>query len=391
MWNIPVSLIAGGSDSQITITDDTLIGNLWTFMGSLSGPQTVIVTVDGADAGDIQVTADWAGGTTFQFVVINGGRIVGLGGNGGNGGSDFGSITERGDHGGDAGSALSSNGFEINVDIDDGFLLGGGAGGGGGAGFDAGTQTDAGGGGGGGQGFSVTNGGLAGVNIGVPAGTDGGDGGPGGPGAGGAGAGTIGPGGVGGSGGPWGSGGISGESTTSAALFGGNGGRGGSAFLPTNGATIVYSGAKNEATLKTESRLIGLTTAGYPRLGTYVNSTGGATAGSSNVGYRFESGGDLVLIDSFGGNTTLTNTWFDGTGTPVTTAFEIRESPDKQFNDPYSTAPAAVGTWVALTSDRTYTYNDVGPSTALSHIEIRETGSANIYESGYIQATNEGP
>jgi hypothetical protein len=174
-------------------------------------------------------------------------------------------------------------------------------------------------------------------------------------------------------------------------LKGGNGGRGGSAFLPTNGATIVYSGAKNEATLITESRLIGLTTPGYPRLGTFNNSTGGATGGSTTVGLRFESGGDLILVDSFGGNTTITDRWFDGTGTPVTSAFEIRESPNKQFNEAFSTAPAAVGTWVDLTANRTWSYNDVGPSTAVSHIEIRETGSANIYESGYIQATNEGP
>jgi len=389
MWRIPVSLIAGGSDSEILIESNQLIGNLWLFMGSLSGPQDVIVTVDGVDIGDVQVTADWAGGSTFQFVVINGGRILGLGGDGGNGGSDFGANTEGGFDATDGGSAISSNGFEINVDIDDGFLHGGGAGGGGGAGFDAGSSTDAGGGGGGGQGFSATNGGDRGVNIGLPAATDGGDGGPGGSGVGGVGAGSN-PGGLGGNGGPWGAGGHTGESFA-AFLEGGVGGRGGSAFLPTNGATIVYNGVKNEATLITESRLIGLTTEGYPFMNRFQQSSGGNSGASTDVGFRFETNGNLTLIDDLGGNTTRTDTWFGGTGTPDTTAFEIRETPSQQFNNSYDTRPASVGTWVTLDSSRTYEYNDVGPSSAFTHIEIRETGSANIYESGYISARAEGP
>ena len=96
MFSSPLSLIAGGQLIERTISTDTLIGNLWTFLGSLEGVRDVTLIIDNADAGDIQVTLDWTAGSTFTIICINGGRILGLGGAGGRGGDDFGATGEAG-------------------------------------------------------------------------------------------------------------------------------------------------------------------------------------------------------------------------------------------------------------------------------------------------------
>lgn len=161
-FRIPQALIAGGGSTRLTITSDTLIGNLHTFFGSPPGPRDVVLTVDGADVGDVRITLDWAPGSTFEIVCINDGRVLGLGGDGGAGGSDFGSTGDPGEHGADGGAAIASA-YNVSIDVDDGYLLGGGGGGGGGAYADNGADGDSGGGGGGGQGFSPTDGGDAGA------------------------------------------------------------------------------------------------------------------------------------------------------------------------------------------------------------------------------------
>ncbi len=387
MWRTPLSLIAGSADVNVTITSDTLIGNLWTYLGSPSGPQTVTVTVDNADIGDVQVTADWAGGSTFQFNAINGGRILGLGGDGGAGGDDNGATGTSGSHGGDGGAALSGNGFVLNIDIDGGFLLGGAGGGGGGSYDDLGASGDPGGGGGGGQGFSVTSGGAAGMPTGIPVASDGVDGGQGGPGAGGSGGGTN----AGATGGGWGEGGISGVSTA-LSLTGGIGGRAGSAYLSTNGSTLVFNGAKSEATLITELRLIGESGAGFALMKSKNNNTAGGTAATSTGGFTFQINGDLLYIDSLNGDVTSTLYWFGGTGAPTTATYEVRSVSGTEYgNDSWTATGAAAGTWVDLDSPRTWSITNTGQREVQQQFEIRRVGSGGILESGILRLFMESP
>lgn len=384
MWRIPLSLIAGDTGTIIEINSDTLIGNLWTFLGSPTGPQVVQVTVDGADVGDVQITADWSGGSTFNFICVNGGRIVGLGGNGGDGGDDFGATGSNGDAGNDGGPALTCDGFTVNVDIDDGFLLGGGGGGGGGSYDDTGAGGDGGGGGGGGAGFSVTDGGAAGSNIGAPNPTDGGDGGPAGPGVGGVGGGSglL----AAGDGGNWGRGGDIGESDSP--YRGGAGGTAGSAFLPTNGASIVYSGAKSESTLITELRLIGQTETGYAQLGASVSNGTLSSSFTEQYGWSFFANGTLQFDDSTKPDTNYTQYWYtDGTATGAD--YEVRTVTITGAG--WTTAAAATGIWTDISVTRTWEISDTGPDQNITMFEIRLAGETDILTSGYLTASHAGP
>jgi hypothetical protein len=388
MWRIPAPLIAGGSETIASITLDTYIGNLWVYLGSPVGPREVVLVVDGADAGDIQITADWTAGSTFQINCINGGRVVGLGGNGGDGGNDNGATGTPGSAGGSGGPALSSNGFTVNIDIDDGYLLGGGGGGGGAAYDDTGAGGDAGGGGGGGAGFAVTTGGSAGVNIGSPPGTDGTDGGPTGAGVGGAGAGSGLN--IGGNGGEFGLGGYTGDADTSiSAYYGGHGGRAGSAFLPTNSATIVYNGVKTEATLISEMRLLGQTTEGYAQLEQIIYNNGGFGGGVQTVGWTFSSVGLLTFNSSATPDTNYSNNWYGGPFGAVATGadFEVRTVSGHFFGTAWSVEAAAIDTWIALGSDRVWSITGSGTTDTRSLYEIRSVGSSGILASGYLHAT----
>jgi hypothetical protein len=386
MWRIPLSLIAGDTGTIVEINSDTLIGNLWTYLGSPTGPQVVQITVDGADVGDVQITADWSGGSTFDFICVNGGRIVGLGGNGGDGGDDFGASGSHGSAGDDAGHALTSDGFTVNVDIDDGFLLGGGGGGGGASYDDTGAGGDAGGGGGGGSGFSVTDGGLKGTNIGVPAATDGGDGGPSGPGTGGIGGGTglL----TAGDGGNWGSGGQPGDSDTTT-YRGGAGGTAGSAFFPTNGASIVYSGAKSEATLITENRLIGQTGAGFAHLAASISNGTLSSGLTEQYGWSFFENGTLQFDDSTKADTSYTAYWYDGSGVSTGADYEVRTV--IIFGAGWSTAAAGTGVWTDISVTRTWEISDTGPDQNQTLFELRLAGSSDILASGWLTASHAGP
>lgn len=387
MWRIPVSLIAGAADFSVAITSDTLIGNLWTFFGSPAGPQTVVVIVDGANVGNVQVTADWTAGSTFQFICINGGRILGLGGKGGNGGDDNGAFGTSGYQGGDGGHALSSNGFTINIDIDDGYLMGGGGGGGGGSYDDTGAGGDAGGGGGGAAGFSVTTGGAGGSSIGLPPALPGSAGGPTGAGVGGVGGGSgIG---IGGDGGAFGLGGYTGYAdTTTSAYFGGTGGRAGNAFFPTNGATIVHTGVKLEATLVSEGRLVGQLTTGWVELANIIYNNGGFGGGSQTVGWTFSNVGLLTFNSSATADTPYSNNWFGGpfSATAIGADFDVRTVVGHTSGTPWTVSAAAEGTFINLTTTRVWSLTGTSVENQ-SLYEIRSVGSTGILASGYLHAT----
>lgn len=393
-----------GSGAAVTVifTEDTLIGNLWTFLGSPAGPQAVDITIDGVDLGNVQVTADWTGGTTFQFTCINGGRLIGLGGNGGMGGSDFGASGEAGQDGGGGSPGLTgAAGQTINVDIDEGFLLGGGGGGGGGSYVNLGLTGEPGSGGGGGAGFSVTTGGNPGSPSGIPAGSPGLNGGPSGPGAGGFGVG-IGTGVDGGSGGNWGAGGVSGSTSNMMAgqaffLVGGVGGRGGRAFVP-NGSSLVLNGAKSEVTLRSEERLLGETTSKIVSFASSRRGQSDSRAGTTTHGYQWRTDGILFHIDSAagGGGNDIVGFWSSGVAVgSFGDDYEVRNrnkfsSQDKSRN--WDSEPGPQGTFFPLTSFRSWTLtSSSGIQTTAGLFEIRliSAPASDIIDSVLLSITDE--
>lgn len=368
-------MFGSGGEIELIITVDTLIGNLWTFLGSLSSKQDVTVIVDGADAGDMQITADWAGGSTFQLTAINGGRFIGLGGNAGDGGDDLGADGTAGSHGTGGGAAVAAQ-FDVDLDIDDGFLLGGGGGGGGGSYKDNGATGTPGGGGGGGVGFGTSDGGDKGSSIGTPIAIDGGDGSSGGNGAGGNGGEGVSN--AGGNGGVWGAGGTTGRSTSMVtvsgglSLHGGIGGRGGQAFSQ-QGGVPTFNGVKSEATLRSESRIKGDTESPAVNLGNFAQMFT-SQAASSTSGWRFDNNGNLVKIESVGGNTTFTNTWTSSTSGGIGANYEIRQRALSGDNiGSWDTNPGTIGDWFSLGSNRQWSFTVANPNftRAASLIEIR--------------------
>lgn len=376
LWNgdLPV-------DIEVTYTVNTLIGNLWTHLGSPAGPKSVQITVDGATIGDVDVTADWTGGSTFTFICINGGRIVGLGGNGGAGGPDYGSTGEAGSPGTDGTRAISSDGFQIDLDIDDGYLFGGGGGGGGGSFTDNGATGTPGGGGGGGQGYSATAGGTAGLANGFPPSDDGDGGSIGGPGIHGDGGLGVEPSSNGGDGGVWGSGGQAGNSSDllfgagfAFLYYGGLGGRGGQAFEPVNTGTLNLNGAKSEATLRSEGRIKGETDADAVNLPGFLQNEP-VDVGSITAGFRFDSDGDLTETSNVGGGD-VENTvyWIDGTTVSIGDRYQVRirntASSDDQSGT-WGTQPAVQGTWSSLSANRLWDFTSVSDDGIAALFEIR--------------------
>lgn len=376
VWSTPIALMSGGGVITITINSDTYIGNLWTYLGTPSGEQAVTVIVDGADAGDIQITPDWTGGSTFQITCINGGRVIGLGGNGGAGGADLGATGQAGVNGSSGGAAITaSSGVTVNLDIDDGYLFGGGGGGGGGSYTDTGVAGDPGSGGGGGQGFYATTGGAAGSPSGTPVAAAGAGGTKSAPGAGGTG--SVSTTSYGGGGGGWGSGGQAGNSYQIAIpgsfglqYYGGVGGTAGRAFYA-NGGALNLNGATSEAALISAGRIKGeigpFGAANFTSIVKFVS-----VAGASTTSITLRNDGDVLRNP--GAQTTSTQ-WATGTLASFGDDYEIRTRNTAGSNDTSGTwtaTPAAAGTWIALTSDRTYSLNSAaGIESAASAVEIR--------------------
>ena len=388
MWRIPLSLIAGQQNSFIqTFSADEFIGNLYTYLGSPTGQVSVNWTIDGCDLGQIEIPNNFGVGSTFTFTCIKNGRILGVGGDGGDGGTDFGATGEGGTPGSNGGFALSSDGFAVNVNIDDGYLFGGGGGGGGGSYEDTGTGGDAGGGGGGGQGYNGGTGGIAGNNIGLAPASNGANGTRNNAGAGGVQGGLSNPN-SGGDGGVWGSGGQTGKTTDIRSLTGigfyrgGVGGRAGHAFLPANGGSITYSGAKSEATLRSEGRVKGLVSTFIPAYngsGAQNESVNISVAGLNNAGIIFELNGNLSKGNLSASPTLLTNRWLTATNGTEAAKYEIRErnnqgniTTGQDVDGTWSTrVNVTPGTWSALTVDRQQSFALNNFNTSATLMEIR--------------------
>jgi len=253
--------------------------NLWTNVGSPTSPADIFVTVQDGAYLDTFIVGNFHSSSILTIVPDPLGTgvfyIRGRGGVGGAGGS--------GEASGDVGDFLgfpaapglaaghafaNTPGIEVRINLDDGYCFGGGGGGGGGGvggSYPTPTGVTGGGGGGGGQGWNTSGGGAGGLatpfdTSAYPDGSPGASGGAGGPGTGGAG-GVDGSynGGTGGAGGVWGAAGtVGGAATHVETRSPGAGGAAGKAFSM-NGGTLVYTGAKNEATLISENRIKGAT------------------------------------------------------------------------------------------------------------------------------------
>jgi hypothetical protein len=209
------------------------------------------------------------------------------------------------------------------------------------------------------------------------------------PGAGGDGGGTSTVAARGATGGAWGSGGGVGPSsdlistTGSFFYYGGVGGQAGAAFQGSGGAEITFGGVKNEATLRSENRVKGETE------GPYINmlSLNGASMvvtplATETVGWRFNTNGNLVRLNSESGDTTYTTRWTNGTGTASHgDDYEVREFYHE--GDPWTTTGAAIFTWAALTALRDWSITETAPTArvvAAGSFEIRRADATGVDE-----------
>jgi len=258
-WSIPIPLLSARLIFQQAFTTVQTELNLWDYFGNPDSPSDVIVTFSA------QVNAlslgTWPEGTVINITGLSGMQFRGRGGGGGNGATSFfeallgACISQPGGNGinGFGGIITPNNGCTVNYDGDDCFAWGGGGGGGGGGYRNSSSPCGPGGGGGGAQSWTPIPG-----AFGTPLeSNNGGTGNEFGPGAGG----TVisGSGGAGGAGGTWGIAGSAGAPGTNGGQ--GNGGLGGRAIqtapFGTSTDTVNIVGAKNEATLISEGRLLG--------------------------------------------------------------------------------------------------------------------------------------
>ena len=406
VFYVPPPLFAGSAaDIELVIDSDTYIGDLYVFLGSPTGKKNVLITLDGADAGEISITTDWAIGSTFEFVAINGGRYIGEGGNGGAGGIDLGATGEAGGPGTDGTPAIENLGtYAVSINVDDGFLFGGGGGGGGGSYNDTGTGGDAGGGGGGGQGWSGGAGGAAGINIGLPPATPGTAGTRTAAGAAGSGGGISATTSAGGAGGTWGLGGRTGRSTNMlqgvgfAASFFYYGGLGGDAGEAYKGTNLTLSGATSEADLRTAGRILGEigTGGGYLTLPSNFNFWGfDIQPTNDNIGISFSQLGYTQEIDTTSSPSASTQYFITG-GSGTGANYQVRTRGLSGDSDPsyWDTSAAGAGTWVTVSSLRQYYENFTGGGSAGHLMEMRRSdipsvGADDVMASFYVKVTME--
>ncbi len=395
MFGFPPSLIAGGVTTNVEITSDEYIGDLFTYLGSPAGPVEVTFVVDNADAAEIIISQNFHPSSTFQFTAINGGRIIGTGGSGGSGGNDNGASGTRGNSGSDGGHAIYSNTFNVNVNVDNGYLLGGGGGGGGGSYNDTGTGGTPGGGGGGGAGWGNAAGGAAGNPTGTPvaqAGTAGSQ----------TAAGSGGAGGTsltndGGDGASYGFAGTHGQfASPKSAVFGpvsGNGGAGGdagSAFRPAGAATITFNGVKGETTLRSENRVKGEVD-GYlniPPIDEVIGFHVGIGHPQRSYGWEFENntGGTLQKTDTDSGSVDLTTAWYVGNAITAGDYF-VRVSPTTEGGNWTNEPTGTPGDWFQLSALRQWlVIRSTASGYAQAIFEIRRDDETLPAASGLLSA-----
>lgn len=402
VWTFPPALIAGGGSANLYFTEDTLVGDLWVYLGQPSEELEVVVVADNCDVGGIFIPSSFNGGCTFTFTAVNGGRFLGEGGDGGDGGDDQGTTGTPGNRGSAGGHAIQSSGFAVSIDVDDGYLLGGGGGGGGGSFHDLGTTGTPGGGGGGGQGFGTSLGGSAGTPISVPVADDGANGGPSSPGAGGEG-GTTGTN-DGGIGGTFGYAGGYGDFASPGVYFlsaspgpgcGGAGGNGGNAFYGTNGAVATFSGAKSEATLRSENRILGETTGRLVIVDHQVTTFHVGSPSTTAAGWSWLNDVGGTLRRKSGANlTNYTQYWYDHFDDITASDYEVRYVSGTVGGiggaSAWDLTFGVADTWYGLGSIRTMEINATDSfDNAIALVQIGRAGENKAIANGLISAAIE--
>ncbi len=69
-----MGLMSGAQLGVLNFTEDTLIGNLWTYLGEPAQAVDVVMTVDGCDVGNIIIPNDFNGASTFNITCTNAGE-----------------------------------------------------------------------------------------------------------------------------------------------------------------------------------------------------------------------------------------------------------------------------------------------------------------------------
>lgn len=384
----------GGTREELYFTSDTEVGDLWDYMGQPTQPLAIEIIVDACDVANIVIPVDFNSSCTFQLTAINDGRFIGKGGNGGAGADDYGATGGQGVQGNDGGHAITVNTFAINLNIDDGFCLGGGGGGGGGGFNDEGTTGDPGGGGGGGQGWGTSTGGAAGTPSGTPVAQAGSNGSVTIAGSGGLGGGGILN--MGGDGGTWGTGGGYGQAPTigvggefSQPGLSGAGGDAGCAVYPINGASVTLNGVTPESNLRSSGRLLG-ETQGKITFGAHITvctilEVGGPTSGTS--GWRFENDGVLYRIndhtDAIQGSGPISNAWWIP-GTITGADYDVLDTTVSAGGSWTVEPTGTANTWRNINVDREWNIQgNVYQRTQL--FQIRRNSNQAIQASGWIK------
>lgn len=250
-----------GSTTNITLPGGSFVDlDLFALAGSPGGAVTVNFTVPAGVVVRATSSAtpalDLSGFTAGSTInLINGGYILGYGGDGGQGaeGGQSGSTLTDWSNGGDGapgGPAILGVGTGVTLNIANGGFIWGGGGGGGGGGAKFGSSSNAGNGGGGGGGAGGGRGGRGGLSGAIVGhngvrGTSGGSGKNGAAGTGGASGASAGAtAGVGGGGGTWGAAGTAGTAASSGSVEAvpGGGGAAGNAVSLNGGAATFSSG-----------------------------------------------------------------------------------------------------------------------------------------------------
>ena len=401
-FRVPSPLMAGGADILVVLNSDTWVGDLYTYLGSPAAAASIQIVADGCDVGGIYISSDFTTGSEFQLTAINDGRFVGYGGNGGDGAEDYAQYPGTGGQGENGGHAVSSEGWTVNIDIDDGYLFGGGGGGGGASSYHVSSSGSGGGGGGCGManedytpyGFYQGTGGDPGTGI-APAAQAGTNGSTSGQGLGGNGGGTIVATAVGGDGGFWGEAGQPGYGqyyyatwpNNHIAGYGGRGGVAGNAFAPISGSAAVnFNGGLTETQLRSQSRILG-ETAGFitAALSHGINITDDA---GGTVGWNYYNTGELEYIHSIAGNLVLDGYYWRDTLDSYTRSnftaslYEIRRLSSHKSTSSSWTSAFTEDSWLSAGSTRTVSKTGTPTILIVQMVQIRRAQGSPAYGSG---------
>ncbi len=127
-----------------------------------------------------------------------------------------------------------------------------------------------------------------------------------------------------------------------------------------------------------------------PTTSVVVSSFSGS---SQTSGITFAEDGDLISVIGSGSDTTNSNYWLNGTNTGEGAGFEVVAAnattigitSTECLEGTWDAEAAAADTWIAIGSDRTWSFTDAGPRTTAQLFMIRTTdqSAANEWVGGF--------